>query len=413
MATRGDRPYKIGVVHRSGATIMSCKNRVMGTCRRALRWAGCVVGAVLLLTAILVGVWLLRPNRAQIEPDLGMETWDVVTDGSHNSNTDMIFWNDRFYMVYASSPYHFASGKSRLNLLRSDDALEWERIATFDAAGEDIRDPKLTVIRDRMFLYALKNRQFTAEPYQTIYTVSDDTINWSPFSEILPTGWLFWRPKRVDDTWFVPAYWHEHGKSALLRSTDGVNWTMHAVIHEGDRNDETAIEFLSDGRMIATARLEMTNSYFGHPQACTLIAVAEPPFTDWTSSTRSFLTRLDGPNLFSYDSQVYAVGRYQPNPRGLLTQQGSILSRKRTSLFLVREDRLIHLSDLPSAGDTSYAGVVTRGNDLYICYYTSAIERDYPWLLGMVFPSSIRMARVHLPSLEKLAMAKTRDLLQN
>jgi hypothetical protein len=388
-------------------------NRVIRTWRRALRGTACIVGTVVLLTAILVGVWLLRPNRAQIEEELGMETWDAVTDGAHNSNTDMIFWNDRFYMVYASSPYHFASGNSRLNLLRSVDAREWEWIATFDAAGEDIRDPKLAIIGGRMFLYALKNRELTAEPYQTVYTVSDDAINWSPFREIEPQGWLFWRPKRLEDTWFVPAYWHEHGKSALLRSTDGVNWTIHTVIHEGDRNDETAIEFLPDGRMLATARLEMSDSLFGHPEGCTLIAVAEVPFTDWTSITRSLLTRLDGPNLFSYKGQVYAVGRYQPYPGGPLTKQGSIFSRKRTSLFLVREDGLVRLSDLPSAGDTSYAGVVIRGGDLYICYYTSDTDRDYPWLLGMVLPSSIRMAKVGLPGLETLAMSKSSDLLQN
>jgi len=392
---------------------MPRKNRVMGSHRRALRWAGCTVGTAVLLIVILVGIWLLRPNRAQIERDLGMETWDVVNDGSHNSNTDMIVWNDEFYLIYASSPYHFASDKSRLNLLRSDDAREWERIATFGAAGEDIRDPKLAIIGGRMFLYALKNREFTAEPYQTVYTVSDDAINWAPFREIEPTGWLFWRPKRLDDTWFVPAYWHEHGKSALLRSTDGVNWSIHAVIHEGDRNDETAIEFLSDGRMIATARLEMSDSYFGHPEGCTLIAVAEAPFKDWTSNTRSFVTRLDGPALFTYKGRVYAVGRYQPDPGGPFTRQGSIFSRKRTSLFLVQEDDLVGLSDLPSAGDTSYAGVVIRGDDLYICYYTSAIDRDYPWLLGMVRPSSIRMARIDLPSLEILAATRSRESLQN
>ncbi len=385
---------------------MSRKNRLMGTCRRALRWTGCILGTVVLLAVIVVGVWLFRPNRAQIEEALGMETWNVVNDGRHNSNTDMIVWNDEFYLIYASSPYHFASGKSRLNLLRSDDALEWEQIATFDAAGEDIRDPKLAIIGSRMFLYALKNREFTAEPYQTVCTVSDDAVNWSPFREIEPQGWLFWRPKRLDDTWFVPAYWHEHGKSALLRSTDGVNWTVHAVIHEGDRNDETAIEFLADGRMIATARLEVSNSYFGHPEGCTLIAIAEAPFKAWISTARSFLTRLDGPNLFTYNGSVYAVGRYQPDPGGPFTRQGSIFSRKRTSLFLVREDGLIRLSDLPSAGDTSYAGVVVRGDDLYICYYTSAIDRDYPWLLGMVLPSSIRIAKVDLPSLETLAADK-------
>lgn len=78
-------------------------------------------------------------------------------------------------------------------------------------------------------------------------------------------------------------------------------------------------------------------------------------------------------------------------------------SRKRTSVFLVEEDGPRYLTDLPSAGDTSYAGIVIRGDELFTSYYTSDIEQDYAWLLGMFRPSSIRMARIDLPALERLA----------
>jgi hypothetical protein len=69
----------------------------------------------------------------------------------------------------------------------------------------------------------------------------------------------------------------------------------------------------------------------------------------------------------------------------------------------VTAESLSYLSDLPSAGDTSYAGVVLRDGFAYIDYYTSAIERDYPWLLGMFLPTDIRMARISLDSLVALA----------
>ena len=115
------------------------------------------------------------------------------------------------------------------------------------------------------------------------------------------------------------------------------------------------------------------------------------------------MTRLDGPYLFSYRDRVYAAGRYEPGYGGLLAQMGSILNRKRTALFLVEENRLVRLSDLPSAGDTSYEGLVMRGDEATISYYTSDITRDWPWIMGMVGPSEIRMAEVNLPSLEALA----------
>ncbi len=87
-------------------------------------------------------------------------------------------------------------------------------------------------------------------------------------------------------------------------------------------------------------------------------------------------------------------------------QQGSIVSRKRTSLFRVKPEGLIYLTDLPSAGDTTYAGIVQRGDELLVDYYTSDISRDWFWLMGMISPSEIRMARVNLPALEQLAQAK-------
>ena len=68
---------------------------------------------------------------------------------------------------------------------------------------------------------------------------------------------------------------------------------------------------------------------------------------------------------------------------------GGAWSRKRTALYEVTAESLSYLSDLPSAGDTSYAGVVLRDGFAYIDYYTSAVERDYPWLLGMFHGSEL------------------------
>jgi hypothetical protein len=66
----------------------------------------------------------------------------------------------------------------------------------------------------------------------------------------------------------------------------------------------------------------------------------------------------------------------------------------------------VHLLDLPSVGDTAYEGLVMRGDVATICYYTSDITRDWPWIMGMAGPSEIRMAKVNLPSLEALAKAQ-------
>jgi hypothetical protein len=376
-----------------------------------LKTVGQILATILLGVILLFGYWYLRPNRAQVNKEVIVETWDIANDDAHNSNTDMIEWQGQIYLSYVSSPYHFGNDASVMHIKRSSDmGRTWEEMSTFNPENDDIRDPKFAAIGERLFLYALKNDSFVAEPYVTVYSYTEDGENWSNF-ETIPNldGWLFWRPKTRDgETFYNAAYWWEHGKSVLLKSKDGIDWKIVSTINEGERNDETEIEFLPDGRLLATARLEYAyyaDGAFGDKRGATLITVSEPPYENWNELTQSLVARLDGPYLFSYHDHVYAVGRYQPDlgKSGPLTDQGSIFSRKRTALYEVRLDGLGYLTDLPSAGDTSYEGVILDGDTAYVSYYTSPIEKDYSWILGMFSPSQVRMAKVDLRAMEALA----------
>ena len=361
---------------------------------------------ILALCALLTFYTWARPNGAEIDPELGVEVVPIVADGEHNSNTDMISWRDGFLLVHAASPWHMGSTNSRILVKFSKDALRWETLAELQAPGFDIRDPKIIEIGDELFLYALPNEGRMATPIGTVLSTSQDGRNWTPFSPVGPPGWLFWRPKTLDgQTWYVAAYWKDHGKSILLRSSDGRHWEEVAVIHEGDGNDETAIEFLPDGRMIVTARLEVTpDTLLGNDDAGTLVGVAKPPYTEW-KTTKTLITRLDGPVLFPYQGEVFAVARWQPPPHGGLWKLGGVWSRKRTGLYRIEPDRIVYLSDLPSAGDTAYAGVVQKDGMLFIEYYTSRIDRDYPWLLAMILPTDLYLARLPLESLNDVSAA--------
>ena len=378
---------------------------------RSLQWF--FVLLVIFSTTVL-GIfvyWYYRPNTSWVNPELELESWDAVADGMHNSNTDMIYWEGKFYLIHASSPFHLGTSESRLVLWKSSDAKDWKKITELDFETEDdIRDPKFANISGELFIYALANEAGIANPYKTVYCKSDDGEDWSDWNDLkgdTDQGWLFWRPKTPDNgkTWYVPAYWWEHGKSRLFKSTDGIEWEKVSDIYEGETNDETAIEFYEDGTMICTARLEgITDiNLIGDASASTLISVAEgPDYEDW-KQTKSKLTRLDGPYLFRYKNKVYAAGRFEPDARGSFTQMGTFFGRKRTALFLVEEDKLTYLSDLSSAGDTSYTGVVIRDGYLYISYYTSDIERDWTWIEGIILPSDIRIAKLQLSKLKKVA----------
>ena len=376
-----------------------------------------ILGAATLLPGLLIVTWLFRANFLP-EPELElpakklkMETWVVVDDGAHNAFTDMLFWRGYFWLVFISSPSHFASEKSRMVLSRSCDARNWQVVRKFDGAGQDIRDPKLGIIRDQLFLYALLNQSFDPVPYKTIAAHSQNGLDWSKFEAVTPDGWLLGRPVGLDGTtWYAPAHRTDVGSAVLLRSTDGVNWLIHSEIFAGkaERADETALMLLNNGSLLAVTRFESGSSIFGSDQAATLISTAAAPFTTWLESARSSVTRLDGPVLFKAKDQVFAVGRRQPNSialqsnsSGRWTKQGSAFSRKRTALFHVDKigSGLTHLADLPSSGDTAYAGVVVKDERVFISYYTNDPRKDYPWILGMLLPSRIQITMFDLTSL--------------
>lgn len=354
----------------------------------------------------MLSATLLPGEKQIVNRSVVLETWKAVSDGHHNSNTDLTFWNGKFYLCHQASPYHLGSRRSRMRLLRSADAHNWELVQEFRPEEWEYRDPTFGQIGERLFIYFLPNRDRNPEPYTTAFTWTIDGDTWKPVQEVEPDqrGWLFWRPKTLDGkTWYVTAYWHEHGRSQLLKSEDGLHWETVSYIWEGERNDETDFEFMADGRIISTARLEGKGTLWGDDSGSTLISVAEPPYTKWMHN-KSKVTRLDGPCLFPYNDRTYAVGRYQASHFPQFVEQGGLFARKRTSLFLVEPERLTRLTDLPSAGDTSYAGIVIRGDEMYVSYYSSSVKRDPVWVQGMFAPSDIRMARVSLPALERLAI---------
>ena len=109
---------------------------------------------------------------------------------------------------------------------------------------------------------------------------------------------------------------------------------------------------------------------------------------------------MDGLQTFSYDNRTYVAARRQLGARGIFTELGSVFMRKRTAIFLVNETTgLTFITEFPSQGDTAYCGVVVNGSEAYISYYTSRIDKDYPWVLGWFAESDIRIAHINLTAL--------------
>jgi sucrose-6-phosphate hydrolase SacC (GH32 family) len=317
----------------------------------------------------------------------------IVENGGHNGFPDLIYWQRSFYLAFRAARTHIDQNSS-IKIMRSSDSENWELVAEMGLDNEDIRDPKFALINGKLFLYALKNKNLTAMPYTTIFSTSEDGFNWTEWRDVSPANWVFWRPKTNDDkVWYVAADDRKVKQSALFSSVDGISWDKISSIHGGEFIAEIELAFLANKDILCTMRVEGVE---GDPK--TLIGQSAYPYEMWML-TPSRLTRLDGASSFNYRDQIFSAGRFEPNP---LFGIGNSLNQKRTSLFRVKSDELIWLSDLPSSGDTGYAAVVVLDDTAFIVYYTSDPNNDYPWIYGQFRPTQIWMAQIDLNSLELL-----------
>ena len=307
----------------------------------------------LFLLAIVSGLtttlllWVFRPNQAIVASELSINSHEITLEDQHNAFTDLVFWKGSFFLVYISSPSHFANQKSSVMVLTSSDFENWEEVICLKVEGKDIRDPKIACIKDSLFIYALLNDSIDPKPNGTVYSRSVNGKDWTPFTSIAEHGWLFGHPKSIDnEVWYTPAHNWTFDQLSLLRSTDGVNWQICSIIADQKGLDETAIEWVNNDKLIAVTRFEPSSALFGSKKNGTLVHTSKFPFDDWELMAEDHDLRLDSPSLFIHNQQVYVVARYQIPQKGILLKQGSIFSRKRTSIFAIETNRILHLSDL-------------------------------------------------------------------
>ncbi len=365
---------------------------------------------ILVTTIILTGCFTFRnygpgTESTDLSKLVDPEIWTAVSDSKHNINTDLCFWHNKFYLVYQSSEFHLCSEKSRLILLCSDDCRNWVKVQEFIPTGCEYRDPKFAIINDKLFLFILPNFELSPAPFTTFYSFTENGYKWSTFSEINQKGWLFWRPKTFDNqSWYVTAYWHEHGKCALFNSKNGIDWKLVSIIYDGETCDETALEFSANGEIFITARLEGDLNWNGGSfTASTLIAHSVYPYKNWEYH-KTHTSRLDGPALWRINNFIFAAGRYEPNINKSEFGIGSVLNIKRTAVYILSEDTLIPLIILPSSGDTSYPGVAVKDGEVYISYYTNEPDMEYIWAVGCFLPTKIMISKFSIDKLEAAAM---------
>ena len=302
----------------------------------------------------------------------------IFYDGNHNAFTDICFFKGNYYVTFRTSTRHVCPDGRVLVLRGLDGGTRWMAVASI-YSGIDTRDPKFMIKDDQLFVYAFSFRYVDKTRVKaTGYAVTTDGDFWTPWQKI-EDDWVYWAPEWFNGKAYVVAYREADKKTMLKVSDDGVKWKDVCVVSEDGYPNETSLVFMDDGTLRALIRREGDS---GRP----FLSRSAPPYTKWEHNELDH--KIQGPLLWRLGDELWACGRwYQPS--GLVN----------TAVFKIQEKCAVPQVVLPSAGDTSYAGIVRKQDteNRYLLSYYSEHEAPMQWRQQGAIPAGIYLAELELP----------------
>lgn len=350
----------------------------------------------------------------QIVPGPGLP--DDVQLYRANNNVDLALFHGRTYMAFRTAPLHFASSRARLIVVSSEDRVRWTR-ETEIALGADVREPRLLVFQDRLYLYFFEGGSdwIRFEP-KSIMATEKTGQGWSEPVAVYDGSYVVWRVKARGDRAYMSVYNGESLYGAgdtpsdvrLLVSADGYHWEPAFAKAQVDEvgAEEADFEFDDEGNLVAVVRQEVR----GGSLVCT---AKKDNLGEWECRFSPY--KVDSALLFTHGGDFYVIGRRNvagPCDRGV-TILGEVfqhawnfamysMTRKRTALYKVdlERKRMIPLFDFSSKGDTAFAGLAPLDESrYYVVNYSSPIDgADWPWLAGQFLDTRLYETVLRFPS---------------
>lgn len=329
---------------------------------------------------------------------------------SANNNLDIVNYQGRFFLVFRTAPTHFASSRTRLYVLSSEDRKQWDHEIDFQI-GADLREPRFLILNGRLILYFLQGgkKMLEFDPGQTFAIERIGPREWTDPKPVFKPGYVMWRFKSRGDTAYAAVYYGQglydattsKGEVRLLTSKDGFTYepiTDHPQVTLPGA-EEPEFEFDEAGNLVILIRLEL----YGGSLLCT---APYDNLGEWTTYHSPF--KYDSSCMFRQEDTFYVIARrnlagaHQRMPAWLgegLRRMADLafysLTRKRTALYRIdfETKSLIPLFDFPSRGDTAFAGITPLGNQqgtYWVANYTCDLKGpDWPWLFGQLIGTRI------------------------
>jgi hypothetical protein len=328
----------------------------------------------------------------------------------HDENTDLTIFDGATYLVHRTAESQVLGPNSSLRVYRSDDhGAHFTMLAVIPAPTDrDLRDPSFYVINGQLAIKAITRLPVTSTRDSNVDSISINTISsdggttWSALTPIGPPTWSFWRVRDdANGVHYSAAYADGDLSVSLFSSVDGVTWTQGAQIYgiSADTPLETELVFMPSGNLLAFVRMDGTDDELlgATGRLRTKVCTAAPPFSAFDCTYELDGARLDGPVAFFYGKRLFFVAR---------EHYLEVENRKRTSLYEIGMKSELGpytftlYGEFPSAGDTSYAGVVPiAGSQFLVTYYSSNLHQDGPWARAILGPTDIWQATIDLGNL--------------
>lgn len=329
-------------------------------------FAICLAGCLSVLTgfhcADVTGAEPVRIVRVE-------KIWDAAP---HNAFTDLERFQDQWICAFREANGHVGPEDfGKLRVIGSEDGKEWKSLALLESPEVDLRDAKLSITPSGKLL--LNSCEYikakdTAEKRHnhSVTFLSKDGTTWEGPHHIADKGYWLWQTTWKGDAGYSLGYqWGDEDATRFYKTKDGKTYEKY-VDHlrpPGDRSNEHSIVFDQQDRALMLLRRDNTSSISA---GLAMLGMSEAPYRDW--EWRRLPISIGGPSMLQIPDGrfVTCVRRYEnedhANWGSQWTEVGFI--DPKTGAYTAGVQ-------LPSGGDSSYAGMIWREDRLWLSYYSS------------------------------------------
>lgn len=348
-----------------------------------------------------------------------------------NANVDIQLHDGRLFMAWRSAPSHFASAATRMYVVSSPDlGRSWDFEHEI-RIGSDMREPRLLSFAGRLqlFFFEAGTDRNAFEPRRIWRSERRGARDWGALDLFRDAPVVPWDLKVRDGAAWLTTYTGEHYAAGVADPDEAVLTVSFESSGDGDRFapvggrdvvytggvSEAAFEFDRDGNLWAVTRNEDGDASGFGSHVCFAPAA---DLSAWDCPAQSDPERYDSPEMFRHEDEIYLVARRDVGgPFDQAAPDLPFVDRKfanwiaystrpkRTALYRIDREarRVVHLFDLPGAGDTAFAAVQQTGPHTFlVANYTAPLdEPDASWIDAQNNPRGTQLYLLTLEFVER------------